>query len=278
MAGRLEGKVAIITGSGQGIGRGIARRYAREGARLVIAEWKQHRAERVCGELAELGAEAIPVPTDISDRGDVGRMVEEAVKHFGTVDILVNNAQTFTPNVPFEEKTEEMWWVSLVTGPMATFRAMQAVYPVMKQAGEGRIVCFASLNGEVGQRLTVDYNASKEAIRSIVKTAAREWGPDGILVNAIAPGAASPVYEAWAARQPEMAAANLKTKPIQRMGDPEEDIGGVALFLASDDSRYLTGHTLFVDGGAWLGPSRERVKDDPETWKRPDRFRNASFD
>jgi NAD(P)-dependent dehydrogenase (short-subunit alcohol dehydrogenase family) len=277
MHGRLEGKVAIVTGAGQGIGRGIARRYAREGAKVVVAEWKAHRAERTCAELVELGAEAIPVPTDISDRGQVERMIDEAVKHFGTVDILVNNAQTFTPNVPFEQKTDEMWWVSLVTGPVATFWAMRAVYPVMKAAGGGRIVCFASHNGEVGQRLTVDYNASKEAIRSIVRTAAREWGPDGILVNAIAPAAASPVYLAWAERQPEMAAETEKKNPVQRMGDPEADIGGVALFLASDDSRYLTGHTLFVDGGAWLGPSRMRVHDDPEAWRRPEKFRSAGF-
>ncbi len=270
--GRLEGKVAIVTGSGQGIGRGIARRFAREGARLVLAEWKLHRAERVQQELAELGAESIVVPTDISERAQLEQMVARAVEAFGGVDILVNNAQTFTPNVPFQDKTDEMWAVSLWTGPMATWWAMCAVYPVMKARGGGRIINFASLNGELGQRLTVDYNASKEAIRAITKTGAREWGHDGILVNAIAPGAASPVYQAWAARQPEMARQQETLKPIPRAGDPEQDIGGVALFLASDDSRYLTGHTLFVDGGSWLGPSRERVQDDLATWKRPPKF------
>ena len=91
-------------------------------------------------------------------------------------------------------------------------------------------------------------------------------------MNAIAPGAASPVYEAWARRQPEMAVEQEKKKPIPRAGDPELDIGGVALFLASEDSRYLTGHTLFVDGGSWLGPSRERVTDDPSGWRRPEKF------
>jgi NAD(P)-dependent dehydrogenase (short-subunit alcohol dehydrogenase family) len=277
MTDRLNKKVAIVTGAGQGIGRGIAHRFAREGARIVIAEWKAHRGERTRAELEELGAEAINVPTDISEKAQVLHMVQAALDAYGTVDILVNCAQTFTPNVPFQEKTDEMWHVSLLTGPMATFWAMQAVYPVMKAGGGGRIINFASLNGEVGQRLTVDYNASKEAIRAITKTAAREWGPDGILVNAIAPGAASPVYLAWAARQPEMAEQQNKLKPIQRMGDPEDDIGGVALFLASDDSRYVTGHTIFVDGGAWLGPSRERVQDDPATWKRPEKFSRAPW-
>ena len=274
---RLSKKVAIVTGAGQGIGRGIAHKFAKEGARVVIAEWKAHRGERTRAELEELGGEAISVPTDISEKAQLQRMVEAAVKAYGTVDILVNCAQTFTPNVPIEEKTDEMWHVSLLTGPMATFWAMQAVHPVMKAGGGGRIINFASLNGEVGQRLTIDYNASKEAIRAITKTAAREWGVDGILVNAIAPGAASPVYLAWAARQPQMAEEQNKLKPIQRMGDPEEDIGGVALFLASDDSRYVTGHTIFVDGGSWLGPSRDRVKDDPATWKRPDKFGRAPW-
>jgi NAD(P)-dependent dehydrogenase (short-subunit alcohol dehydrogenase family) len=274
---RLSKKVAIVTGAGQGIGRGIAHKFAREGARVVIAEWKAHRGERTRAELEELGAQAISVPTDISEKAQVRNMIDAAVKAFGTVDILVNCAQTFTPNVPIEEKTDEMWHVSLLTGPMATFWAMQAVYPVMKAGGGGRIINFASLNGEVGQRLTIDYNASKEAIRAITKTAAREWGSDGILVNAIAPGAASPVYLAWAARQPQMAEEQNRLKPIQRMGDPEEDIGGVALFLASDDSRYVTGHTIFVDGGSWLGPSRDRVKDDPATWKRPEKFGRAPW-
>jgi NAD(P)-dependent dehydrogenase (short-subunit alcohol dehydrogenase family) len=269
---RLEDRVAIVTGAGQGIGRGIARRFAREGARVVVADWKAHRGERVLGELNEMGAEAIAVPTDVSDQAEVEALVAAASDAFGGIDILVNTAQAFTPNVPFEEKTDEMWSVSLLTGPLATYWAMCAVYPVMKARGGGRIVNFASHNGEVGQRLTVDYNAAKEAIRAITKTAAREWGHDGILVNAIAPGAASPVYEAWAKRQPEMAAAGEKKKPIPRAGDPEEDIGGVALFLASEDSRFVTGHTLFVDGGAWLGPSRERVQDDPATWKRPEKF------
>jgi NAD(P)-dependent dehydrogenase (short-subunit alcohol dehydrogenase family) len=275
--GRLAGKVAIVTGAGQGIGRGIAHKFAKEGARIAIAEWKPQRGERTRAELAEIGAEAIHITTDISEKAQLQRMVQSALDAYGTVDILVNCAQTFTPNVPLQDKTDEMWHVSLLTGPVATFWAMQAVYPVMKAAGGGRIINFASYNGEVGQRLTVDYNAAKEAIRAITRTAAREWGPDGILVNAIAPGAASPTYLAWAARQPDMAERQRKLQPIQRVGDPEEDIGGVALFLASDDSRFVTGHTIFADGGVWLGPSRERVQDDPASWKRPEKFGRAPW-
>jgi 3-oxoacyl-[acyl-carrier protein] reductase len=274
---RLRKKVAIVTGAGQGIGRGIAHKFAKEGARVVIGEWKAHRGERTRAELEGLGAEAINVPTDISAKRQIHDLIDAAVKAFGTVDILVNCAQTFTPSIPFQEKTDEMWHVALVTGPMATFWAMQAVYPVMKAGGGGRIINFASGNGVIGERLTVDYNASKEAIRAITRTAAREWGHDGILVNAIAPGAASPAYLRWAESQPEVAEELNKLRPIPRIGDAEEDIGGVALFLASDDSRYVTGHTLFVDGGTWLGPSNSRAQDDPATWKRPDKFARAPW-
>jgi NAD(P)-dependent dehydrogenase (short-subunit alcohol dehydrogenase family) len=269
---RLKDQVAIVTGAGQGIGRGIARRFAREGAKLVIAEWKEHRGLRTKEEIEALGGQAIAVTTDISEKAQLQRMVDAAVEAFGRVDILVNNAQTFTPNVPLQEKTDEMWYVSLVTGPVATWWSMCAVYPVMKRQGGGRIINFASLLGEVGGQLAVDYNAAKEAIRAITKTAAREWGHDGILVNAIAPGAASPVYLRYREAHPEAAARGEAAKPIPRAGDPEEDIGGVALFLASDDSKYLTGHTLFVDGGAWLGPSRERNPEDPQQWRRPAKF------
>jgi NAD(P)-dependent dehydrogenase (short-subunit alcohol dehydrogenase family) len=150
--GRLAGKVAIITGAGQGIGRGIAHRFAREGARIAIAEWKAHRGERVREELAQRGAEAVPIPTDISSREQLGRMVEATVERFGTVDILVNNAQTFTPAVPFEEKTDEMWLVALLTGPLATFWAMRAVFPVMRRGGGGRIINFQSLMGVQGTK------------------------------------------------------------------------------------------------------------------------------
>src|SRR5205823_8359331 len=111
-----------------------------------------------------------------------------------------------------------MWYVSLVTGPLATYWAMCAVHPIMKQNGGGRIINFASLNGEVGANLSIDYNTAKEAVRAITKTAAREWGHDGILVNAIAPGAASPVYLAYRERHPEAAARAEQAKPIPRSG------------------------------------------------------------
>ena len=122
----------------------------------------------------------------------------------------------------------------------------------MVAAGGGRIINFVSLNGINAHMYSADYNAAKEAIRALTRTAAREWARHNVLVNAIAPAAATPAYAAFAEAAPENAAEMLEQNPMGRMGDPEQDIGGVALFLASDDSRYVTGNTLFADGGGHI--------------------------
>ena len=172
-----------------------------------------------------------------------------------------------------------MWHVSLLTGPMATFWAMQAVYPVMKAGGGGRIINFASLNGEVGERLTDrlqrleggdprDHQDRRARVGSRRDPRQRR-SPRARRVPRL-PGLGRAPARDWPS-------SRTSFKPIPRMGDPEEDIGGVALFLASDDSRYVTGHTIFVDGGAWLGPSRRARQDDPATWKRPEKFARAPW-
>ena len=130
---------------------------------------------------------------------------------------------------------------------------MQAAFPHMRDQHFGRIINFCSLNGVTGAWYSVDYNATKEGIRGLTRSAAREWGQHNITVNAIAPGAASEGYRAWADRNPEQARGAEQTIPLRRMGDPEEDLGGVALFLASDDGAYITGHTIFADGGGHMG-------------------------
>jgi len=253
MGDRLAGRVAIVTGAGMGIGRGIARRYAREGCRVVVAEVRAEHGERTAADIHELGGDARFAAVDVGRRGDVERMVAETVATEGRVDILVNNAQGYTPLVPLEEKTDEMLARSLDTGLWATFWSMQAVFPHMRAQHFGRIINFCSLNGVTGAWYSVDYNATKEGIRGLTRSAAREWGQHNITVNAIAPGAASEGYRAWADRNPDQARAAEQTIPLRRMGDPEEDLGGVALFLASDDGAYITGHTLFADGGGHMG-------------------------
>jgi NAD(P)-dependent dehydrogenase (short-subunit alcohol dehydrogenase family) len=250
--GRLDGKVAIVTGAGQGIGRGVARRFAREGAAVVVAEVNPGTGAQVAQEIEELGARSRFLTTDVLDRDQIRAMVRDTVAEFGRADVLVNNAYATGGMDRAERKAEADMNLALRGGPLQTLWCMQEVFPHMRTQGGGRIINFVSLNGINAHMYSIDYNAAKEGIRAITRTAAREWARHDILVNAIAPAAASPAYVAFAAAAPENAAELLKQNPIGRMGDPEDDIGGVALFLASDDSRYVTGNTIFADGGGHI--------------------------
>ena len=188
---RLEGTVAIVTGSGQGIGRGIALVYAREGAHVVVAELKEHRAQRTADEITREGGSALALAVDVAQRSQVERMIAVTVERFGRLDVLVNNAQGMHAHKPFEEITDADFDVFLVSGLKGTFWAMQAAFPHMRSQGGGRIVNFVSLNALNGAPGLADYNATKGAIAALSRTAAREWGKHGILVNCIAPGATS---------------------------------------------------------------------------------------
>ena len=248
----VAGRVVIITGAGQGIGRGMAHHLGKNGAGIVVAEWKEHRAERTLEELTALGVPAIAAVCDISQKDQVDDMVARTVAHFGKVDGLINNAQTFRPQAPMATVSGDDVDVFYDSGVKGTLWAMQAVYPHMKAAGWGRIVNFVSAAGITGMAGYGAYNASKEAIRALTRTAAREWGRDGIIVNCIAPGAASKRGLDSAARNTDAFQQFMREHPIGRQGDPEDDIGPVALFLCSDACRYLTGQTFMVDGGAFL--------------------------
>jgi NAD(P)-dependent dehydrogenase (short-subunit alcohol dehydrogenase family) len=248
----VAGRVVIVTGAGQGIGRGIAHHLGRNGASIVVAEWKEHRATRTVEELAALGVPALAAVCDISKKDEVDAMVATAVERFGRVDALVNNAQTFRPQSPLAGVTEEDLDVFYESGVKGTLWGMQAVYPHMQRAGWGRIVNFASAAGITGMPGYGAYNASKEAIRAVTRTAAREWGREGIVVNCICPGAASKRGQEAAARDTDAHREFMRDHPIGRQGDPEDDIAPVILFLCSDACRYLTGQTLMVDGGAFL--------------------------
>jgi NAD(P)-dependent dehydrogenase (short-subunit alcohol dehydrogenase family) len=248
----VSGRVVIVTGAGQGIGRGVAHHLGRNGASIVVAEWKPHRGERAVEELATLGVPALAAVCDVSRKDQVDAMVAAAVERFGRVDALVNNAQTFRPQAPVATVGETDVDVFYESGVKGTLWAMQAVYPHMQEAGWGRIVNVASAAGITGMPGYGAYNASKEAIRALTRTAAREWGRDGIVVNCICPGAASKRGQDAAARDDDAHREFMRDHPIGRQGDPEDDIAPVVQFLCSDAARYLTGQTLMVDGGAFL--------------------------
>lgn len=246
----VDGKVIIVTGSGRGVGRGMALHLGRGGARVVVAEWKEHLLTETCAELTQLGVDNIGVVCDIQQKDQIDAMVAQTVDHFGRVEGLINNAQTFRPLSPMAEVSESDVDVFYNSGVKGTLWAMQAVYPHMKAQGWGRIVNFASSMGITGGTGFGAYNASKEAIRALTRTAAREWGADGITVNAIAPAAAT--HKGESAKQSEGYRIFIENCPMKRQGDPELDIGPIAWFLCSDACRYLTGHTFMADGGAFM--------------------------
>ncbi len=246
----VDGRVIIVTGSGRGVGLGIARHVGRGGAKVVVAEWNDDLRAAATAELDGLGVEVLGVATNVMVRDEIEAMVGATIERFGRVDAIVNNAQTFRPMAPMASVSAEDVDVFHDSGVKGTLWAMQAVYPHMAGQGWGRIVNFASSMGITGGRGFGAYNASKEAIRALTRTAAREWAPDGIVVNCIAPAAAD--HHGDGAKQSEGYRIFVESCPMGRQGDPETDIGPLAWFLCSDACRYLTGHTFMADGGAFM--------------------------
>ena len=254
--GRLQGRVAIVTGAGQGVGLGIARALASEGAKVVCANRSADKGEAVAAGIAKdfaaQGAQAIYRQTDVSERESVLGLVEETVSTFGSVDILVNNATPTGGTARFEYMTDEAMQDYMSVNYYASFWAMQAAFPHMKARDWGRIITLCSLNGINAHRYTVMYNGSKEAARSLTRTAAVEWGRYGITANVLCPFASTPSWQGFERFDPEAARAIVEGNPIQYAGDSEKDIGPVAVFLASDESRYVTGNTIHADGGGHI--------------------------
>ncbi len=243
-------KVIVVTGAGRGVGKGMAVHLGRGGAKVVVAEWKRDLLDAAVAELEALGVTTLGLQCNVMERGEIEAMVAATVDRFGRVDGLINNAQTFRPLASMSEVSEDDIDVFYRSGVKGTVWAMQAVYPHMREQGWGRIVNFGSSMGITGGKGFGAYNASKEAIRALTRTAAREWAPDGIVVNCIAPAAAD--HHGDAGKQSEGYRIFMENCPMGRQGDPELDIGPLAWFLCSDACRYLTGHTFMADGGAFM--------------------------
>lgn len=244
---RLKGKVAIITGSASGIGRGMALAMAKEGANVVIVDINEEQGKITLNDVNQY-AEGMLFIRDISKRENVEEIVSEVVKKYGKLDVLVNNAHA-SRQALFMETTQEMFDLSFGTGFYPTFYFMQVAYPELKKS-KGKVINFASGAGMDGQLTQTSYAAAKEAIRAISRVAANEWGPEGINVNLISPIALTHGVEKWRESSPELYEAMINRIPLRRLGDPEQDIGQVAVFLASDASNYITGQTIMVDGGS----------------------------
>ena len=247
--GQLDGRTAIVTGAGEGIGRAVARAFVAEGASVLVAEID----ERLGAEAAaEFGDACEFLPTDVGDKAAVEDMVAHAARRWGSVDILVNNAWGGGEVSRVEHKSAAGMARALAVGFYGPFWAMAAALPIMKANSWGRVVNLCSLNGVNAHMGTVEYNSAKEALRAATRTAAREWAGWGITANIVCPAAKSASFHRVMGAHPELLAAADASNPMGRIGDPDLDVAPVAVFLASEASRYMTGNTLFVDGGGHI--------------------------
>jgi D-sorbitol dehydrogenase (acceptor) len=257
--GKLDGKVAIVTGGAQGMGRAIALRYAQEGAKVVIADLGLERAEQAAGEIAAEGGEAIGVATDVRRQEQAQVMVDAAVQRFGRLDILVNNAGV-GKIIPFLETTEQDWDFMFDVNCKGLLWCSQAAARAMIAQGRGgKIINLASQAGRRGEALVLAYCASKACVISMNQSMALALAEHKINVNAIAPGIVdTPFWEEvdrQFARLLDLPVGEPKrrfsaTIPLGRIEQPE-DVAGVAVFLASSDADYITMQCLNVDGGNW---------------------------
>ena len=246
---RLEGQTAIVTGGASGLGRAIALGFAREGARLVLADRDYDGAEAVAAEITAAGQQVLPVRADVARGSDVEDAVARAVERFGRIDVLVNSAG-ISSAAPFLEATENDFERVIQTDLKGTFFFGQAVARRMVEQRAGSIINLASQSGAAYVRgLSAEYHAAKAAVIHLTRVMAVELGPRGVRVNAIAPALMlTPLTRPRWASLPAMRDYHLGKLPLGRVGEPG-DVVGPAIFLASTESAYVTGHTLFVDGG-----------------------------
>jgi NAD(P)-dependent dehydrogenase (short-subunit alcohol dehydrogenase family) len=254
---RLAGRTAIVTAAGRGIGRATAELYGREGARVVIASRSADGCSAAAEAIEAAGGTAIAKPADMGLKSDVAAVAGFAAETYGSLDILVNNAQSggtrdhpagLPVPAPLESFDDaELDWTS-GTGFRGTFGAMQAAFPRMRERG-GRIITFASMDGMIGNAGTVGDNITREAVRSLTRTAARERGRYAITVNVVAPTAKTDAADNIERADPEAMAAAVAAIPAGRPGDPHLDIAPAVLFLGTGGARCSTGQTLGVDGG-----------------------------
>jgi NAD(P)-dependent dehydrogenase (short-subunit alcohol dehydrogenase family) len=248
---RLEGKVAIVTGGGSGIGQGIALAYAREGANIVVADLNLQGAQETISSIKHVGREGLAIQTDVAESTQVQAMVNSSLAAFGKIDVLVNVAGIMNA-CSVLDTTVEQWDRTLNVNLRGTFLCMQAVAREMIAQGYGSIINTTSILGRNARPKRAAYCASKAGIILLTQTAAMEFGPHGIRVNAIAPGSIETPLVRSAPISQDALARKVAAIPLRRRGDPA-DLTGPAIFLACDESNYVTGDILTVDGGMTAG-------------------------
>jgi len=244
----LKGRVAIVTGGNGGIGLGMARGLAGAGASVVVVGRNAAKSDAAVRELGKLGAEAMAVSADVSEEAAVNRLVSAARERFGRIDILINNAGTNIRKALHEYSLDE-WHRVMNTNLTSAFLCSRAVHPEMKAAGGGKVINIGSMMSIFGASFSPAYGASKGGIVQLTKSAAIAWAPDNIQVNAVLPGWIDTELTQGARREvPWLHESVLKRTPARRWG-AIEDMAGVAVFLASSASDFVTGTFIPVDGG-----------------------------
>jgi meso-butanediol dehydrogenase / (S,S)-butanediol dehydrogenase / diacetyl reductase len=248
MMGRIQNKVAIVTGSGSGIGAATAKLFAAEGAKVVIADIRAEAAETTAAAIRALGGDAIAIPTDVSCGDQVKALVEKTVQHYGALHILHSNAGVLMPDT-IESESEEAWHRTMAVNVNGNYYCCRYAIPALRAAGGGAIVITSSTSGFQGEQSLCAYNTSKGALMNLSRHLAVQHAKEGIRVNCICPGWVDtpfndPVYEVTGFDE-----SSLDTfVPLGRQGTPE-DIASSVLFLVSDEAAYITGQMLVVDGG-----------------------------
>lgn len=242
----LEGRTAIVTGSGQGIGEAIAIALAMEGASVLVAELREDTAQNVQQRIIQNGGKALCHATDVSSETSVNEMVQACVDRFGKIDILVNNAGIY-PVSSVEDMSEEEWERVIGTNLFGTFLCSRAVVPQLLERRHGRIISITSGRGLQGAKNGAHYAASKGGIIAFTKSLALELAPAGVTANCICPGVSDTAQPRGHSTEAELY-ARAATIPLGRIGRPE-DMAKAAVFLASDRAGFITGQTLLVNGG-----------------------------
>lgn len=249
MEKRFNDKVAVVTGAGDGMGRQFALDLAREGADVVVTDIDHDAMDRVVAEIEHAGGRALGIACDVSSRAQIDAVIDQTVAEFGTVNILINNAGLLVSGT-IEETSDGLIDRTLDINVKGILYAIRRVTPIMKAKGYGRIVNVASITGKRGDNSTIFvYGASKGAVISLTRSAARELGPFGITCNAVAPHAIiTRMMSYWDDAKKESVTAQI---PVRRLGTPE-DVSRLVLFLASDESSFITGETVNINGGYYM--------------------------
>jgi len=248
----LSGKVALVTGSSKGIGRAIAEAMAAFGARVVVSSRKRPACEEVVAAIVQKGGEALVVPCNIGDKGELQHLVDETNRAYGAIDVVVCNAAVNPHFGPSQEIPDSAFDKVMATNIRSNHWLCQMTIPAMAERGGGAVIIVSSIGGLKGSERLGAYGISKAADMQMARNLAVEWGPRNVRVNCIAPGLIRTDFARALWEDPDIYAHTVRSYPLRRIGEPSE-IAGAAVFLASRAGSFTTGQTLVIDGGAVIG-------------------------